>query len=296
MRLLVVGANGLLGSNVVTAAEKRNWRVSGTFHSERPAFDVPLSQFDLEGAHRFDQVLEEHHPDVVVNCAAMTDVDACEAEPKRADRLNGDAPGRMAACCRSSDTEFVQVSTDYVFDGTSRDPYTEGAEPAPVQVYGESKLTGERAVRDESGAPIVSRLSFVWGVHRAMGELTGFPAWICDRLRREESIPLFTDQWISPTRAGDAAETLLDLIEQNVTGLYHVTSDSCVTPYDFGELIADVVDAPDGLLTEGSMNGIEREASRPTHTCLDVTKVESTLSRPQPTVREDVETLRGRYI
>ena len=296
MRLLVVGANGLLGSNVVTAGQNRSWRVSGTYHSERPAFDVPLSQFDLEGAHRFDEFLEEHDPDIVVNCAAMTDVDACEAEPKRAERLNGDAPGRMAACCHSRDTEFVQVSTDYVFDGTSRDPYPEDAEPAPLQAYGESKLTGERAVGGEKGASIIPRLSFVWGVNRATGELAGFPAWVRDRLGRDESIPLFTDQWVSPTRAGNAAETLLDLIEQNVTGLYHVTSRSCVTPYGFGELIADAVDAPDGLLTEGSTAAIEREAARPTHTCLDVTKVESTLSRPQPTVREDVVTLCGRYI
>ena len=295
MRLLVVGANGLLGSNVVHAGQQRGWSVCGTYHSTRPGFDIPLTQFDLQRYGSFADVLTEHDPDVVVNCAAMTDVDGCETEPERARVLNGDAPGELAAACTANDVEFVHVSTDYVFDGTERHSYTESAETNPRQVYGESKLAGEQAVTEETTDALVARLSFVWGIHRSTGDLTGFPAWVRGRLRSGDTVPLFTDQWVTPTRAGQAAETLLDLIEQDATGLFHVACSSCVSPYEFGEVIAEYVDAGEDLLSKGSMEDVERDATRPTCSCLDVERVEATLGRSQPTIREDVEAVRDAF-
>ncbi|WP_348611579.1 dTDP-4-dehydrorhamnose reductase [Halobaculum rarum] len=290
MQLLVVGANGLLGSNVVRAGQQRGWNVSGTYHSKRPAFDILLTQFDLREYDSFDDVLSKHDPDVVVNCAAMTDVDGCETNPKQAQILNGDAPGGLAAHCDSNDVGFVHISTDYVFDGTERDPYGESADTNPVQVYGESKLAGEQAVTEETTDALVIRLSFVWGIHRSSKDLMGFPAWVRSQLQSGQDVPLFTDQWVTPTRAGQAAETLLDLIKQDATGLFHITCSSCATPYEFGEVIADHVGNSEELLSKGSMDDVERDATRPTYSCLDVEKVESELGRPQPTLREDVET------
>lgn len=290
MRLLVVGANGLLGSNVVYTGQQRGWDVCGTYHSTRPEFDIPLMQFDLGDYTDFGDLLEAYSPDVVVNCAAMTDVDGCEEDPERAQLLNGDAPGGLAAQCEANDVEFVHISTDYVFDGTARDPYVEDATPNPVQAYGESKLAGERAVRSASETALIARLSFVWGIHRSSGDLTGFPAWVRDQLGSGESVPLFTDQWVTPTRAGQAADTLLDLIAREEGGCYHVACTSCVTPYEFGTVIAAEMGADSALLQEGSMGDVDRAATRPTYSCLDVGTVEEVLDRTQPTIREDVET------
>jgi dTDP-4-dehydrorhamnose reductase len=289
MRLLVVGANGLLGSNIVFSGQQREWDVCGTYHSTRPAFDMPLTQFDLRDDDSFDDILTEHNPDVVVNCAAMTDVDGCETNSEQAYLLNGDAPGRIASQCDANDVEFVHISTDYVFDGTEHEPYSESADTNPRQVYGASKLSGEQAVNEETTEPLIARLSFVWGIHRSSNDLTGFPRWVRDKLQSGENVSLFTDQWVTPTRAGQAAETLLDLIEYDITGLFHIACSSCVTPYEFGEIIADYVGGNEDLLIEGSMNDIERDATRPTYSCLDVEKVESALDRPQPTLREDVK-------
>lgn len=288
MRLLVVGANGLLGSNVVRAGRQRGWAVSGTYHSTQPSFEIPLTQFDLGEYRSFNAVIDEHDPDLVINCAAMTDVDGCEANPEQAHLLNGEAPGGMAASCESNGVDFVHVSTDYVFDGTARDPYSESANPNPVQVYGESKVAGEQAVREESPSLLIARFSFVWGIHRSSDELTGFPAWVQSQLQSGSEVPLFTDQWVTPARAGQAAETLLDLFEQDAEGLYHVACSSCVTPYEFGEILAEHVNASTDLLTKGSTDDVERDATRPVYSCLDVSKVEAELGRPQPTLREDV--------
>ncbi|MXR19091.1 dTDP-4-dehydrorhamnose reductase [Halobacterium bonnevillei] len=295
MRLLVVGANGLLGSNVVRAGQQRGWTVCGTYHSTRPAFDIPLTQFDLREHDLFEAVLTEHDPDVVVNCAAMTNVDGCERISEQAYELNGDAPGELAAQCDGNGVSFVHISTDYIFDGTERKPYTESAEPNPIQVYGKSKLAGEQAVAEKLTDPLVARLSFVWGIHRGTGDLTGFPAWVCRQLRSGDAVPLFTDQWVTPTRAGQAAETLLDLIEQDATGCFHVACSACISPYEFGELIAESVNADQDLLSEGSMEDVNRDATRPAYSCLDVEHVESTLGRSQPTVREDVEAVREAF-
>jgi dTDP-4-dehydrorhamnose reductase len=134
MRVLVVGANGLLGSNVVWAGQQRDWTLSGTYHSNKPDFAVPLTQFDLENTAMFVDVLAEHNPDVVVNCAAMTDVDDCEQHPERAYRINGKVPGELAATSESVGADFVHISTDYVFDGTTQEPYKESSAPDPIQV------------------------------------------------------------------------------------------------------------------------------------------------------------------
>lgn len=291
MRVLVVGANGLLGSNVLQAAQKRSWNVSGTFHSTQPPHDVSLTQFDLRNYEAFDDVIDEHDPDVVVNCAAMTDVDGCERHPDSAHIINGAASGGIAAHCEASDVAFVHVSTDYVFDGSASEPYSESAETNPVQVYGESKLAGEQAVHSEMTEAVVARLSFVWGIHRGEGTLTGFPAWVRGRLQSGEDVPLFTDQRVTPTRAGQAAETLLDLIDQNAAGLFHIACTSCVTPYEFGEAIADYVGNSMDQFETASIADVDRDAIRPMYSCLDVNKVESTLGRPQPTLREDLETV-----
>lgn len=291
MQLLVVGANGLLGSNVVCAGQQRGLDVSGTYHSTRPAFDIQLTQFDLSEHDAFDDILATHDPDAVINCAAMTDVDGCETNPELADVLNGTAPGKLATQCDERNVNFVHVSTDYVFDGATRELYDETADTDPAQVYGESKLVGEQAVSGILDEPLMTRLSFVWGIHRSSGDLTGFPAWVRSQLQSGETVPLFTDQWVTPTRAGQAAETLLDLLATDATGLFHVACQSCVTPYEFGEILAEYTDHGEGSLAEGSMDDIDRDATRPSYSCLDVTKVESALGRPQPTLREDVDAI-----
>ena len=289
MQLLVVGSNGLLGSNVVRAARDRGWEVHGTYHSSRPSFDIPLSQFSLESSEEFDELLTKHDPELVINCAAMTDVDACEQNPDQAFLLNGKAPGELAARCERDDIEFVHISTDYVFDGEAQDPYDESAEPNPVQEYGVSKLAGERSVRENHSSVLIPRLSFVWGIHRSTGKLTGFPSWVCDQLQSGERVPLFTDQWVTPTRAGQAAETILDLTVEGASGDYHVACQSCVTPYRFGELLAERVGVTQDRLLEGLTEDVERNARRPSYSCLAVEKIEEALGRPQPTLSADID-------
>lgn len=291
MHLLVVGANGLLGSNVVHHGIQRGWTLCGTYHSECPDFEIPMSTFDLQTPDQFSTILKKYDPDAVVNCAAMTSVDNCESDPELAHILNGKAPESLAADCRQRNIEFVHISTDYVFSGSTREPYQESDRPNPQQVYGESKLAGEQAVMSTLPTALVARLAFVWGIHRSRDMLSGFPAWVREHLREGESVPLFIDQWVTPTRAGHAAETILDLLAEHHSDLVHVASSSCVSPYEFGQLIANRLNESKGPLMKESLCSVERAAARPVYSCLDVQKVESLSNRPQPTIEDDLDAI-----
>lgn len=291
MKLLVIGTSGLLGGNVVSAATEREWEVAGTYHSERPEFDCPLHQLDIQSRSDCEAVFEEVRPDAVVNCAAVTAVDACETDPERANAVNAAGAKTLAELARGLDAALVHTSTDYVFDGTRESPYPESAPTNPIQAYGRSKLAGEEAVRDAYESAVIARLSFVYGRTQPEGALSGFPAWVCEIAATGESVPLFTDQRVTPSQAATTARTLLDLLDGGVRGTYNVACRSCVTPYEFGETLLEELGQSTDPLEPSSLDAIDRDAPRPAYTCLDSSKIESTLDRPQPTLAEDIAAL-----
>lgn len=293
MEFIILGAGGLLGSNLADKANERGHDVTATFHSVSPAFDAQLVKLDITNVDRFSKLLDEVDPDVVVNCAAMTDVDLCENEPDRAHEVNGNAPGRLAMEANRRNIAFAQVSTDYVFNGMRDGFYSEHDECNPVQVYGQSKLKGERRVNDSHDSPLIVRLSFLYGQRGDTGTISGFPAWLRSKLKSEGGADLFSDQYITPSRAGQVAETILDLVSLGEYGYYHVASRSCVTPYEFGQLLVGSLGKEKIVLKPASLNDVNRPAKRPSRTCLDVQNVEMTLGRPQPTLRKDLDSLLG---
>jgi dTDP-4-dehydrorhamnose reductase len=290
MTILILGAGGLLGSNVATLAAAQG-DVVGTYHTSEPDLGVRTRQLAIEDAELVKETLDDVAPTAVINCAAMTDVDGCESAPEQANEVNARAPGRIAQLCSDRGIDLVHVSTDYVFDGESKDRYTETSATNPIQEYGASKLEGEQAVRESDADAALVRLSFVYGVHQATGELTGFPAWVAGRLEAGEEVPLFTDQHVTPSRAGQSASVLLSLLEQGATGCYHAACRSCVTPYEFGHEIRQRMGAPEELMTTSRMADVERPARRPANTCLDVSRLEETLGESQPTLEEDLDSI-----
>jgi len=290
MTVLVLGASGLLGSNVVATARERNNRVVGTYYTNQPDLDIECQRCNFKNEGEVATIVDNQDPDLVVNCAAMTDVDECERDPETAREINTCAPGRIAKLCDKRNVSFVHISTDYVFDGERQYPYSESHTPNPIQTYGRTKRAGERAVFESNPDSLILRLSFVYGIHRSSGDTTGFPAWVRDELHAGNEVPLFTDQYITPSRAGQVADTILDLVTTNESGLFHVACRNCVTPYQFGLEMASRLNTA-GDIVEESRTEIDRTAPRPEYTCFDVKKVETTLGRPQPTLAEDLNKL-----
>lgn len=291
MRVLVVGAGGLLGSNVVVKGLRRDEDVVGTYHHLEPDYDCDCRRLDVRDGQRIDRLIADVSPDVLVNCAAMTDVDNCEENPQEARAVNGEAPRQLADRCADIGARLIHVSTDYVFDGETASPYVERAEPNPVQAYGGSKLAGEQAVRESGVDAVILRLSFVYGIHRATDELVGFPAWVRDRILKGEPTTLFVDQRATPSRAGQVASVVYELLDREVTGTYHVASRSCISPYHFGRRIHDRLSGPPDILESGSIDEMDRPAARPAYTCLDVGRIETILGSNQPHLSEDLDVI-----
>lgn len=295
METFVLGAGGLVGSNVIATAVDRGHDVAGTYHSSVPDLDVDCEQVDITDADAVAERVATHDPSHVVNCAAMTDVDACEDAPERARAVNAVAPREVAAACDRRGISFTHVSTDYVFDGEASTPYAVDATTNPIQTYGETKLDGERSVLEAHKDPTIVRLSFVYGIHRSNSELQGLPAWVRDKLSEGETTVLFTDQRVTPTRAGTAAETILDLDSLGATGSYHVAGRSCVTPFEIGARVRELMGAPAELLVKGSRTDLSRLAERPAYSCLETVAVEKKLGRELPTVREDLAAIESAF-
>src|SRR5829696_2636959 len=153
MRLLVTGAAGMLGHDVVAAAQNAGHEVGSLARAE----------LDITDAAAVRAAVLDARPDAVVNCAAWTDVDGAEAEEAAATAVNGDGAGHLATAAAEAGALLVHVSTDYVFDGHASDPYPEDAPTAPASAYGRSKLVGERAVAAAGGEHAIVRTAWVFG-------------------------------------------------------------------------------------------------------------------------------------
>ncbi len=290
-RVLVMGGTGLLGQYVVREALARHHDVLATVRGDaaRPSLGtrIPL---DLADSHAIAQVVANAKPDLVVNAAAITDVDRCEKRPKDAQRINATAVGELAHAAAKAGAGFVHASTDYVFDGSG--PAAEETPPRPLSVYGRTKLEGEHLALSSHPEALVLRLSAVFGWNR-ISERSNSVTWILTRLDSGLDVPLFQDQRITPTYARTAAEAAFDLWERKRSGLYHVACKDCLTRVEMGRAVAEVFGHPAARLKPIRMASVSLLAPRPTAPCLVVRKVEETLKRPMPTFRECLDDMRG---
>ena len=253
MRIGITGATGQLGTQLLRA-------FAGDGHEvvplARPAFDLenPVLPSDL---------------DLVVNAAAWTDVDGCASDPDRAMRLNGDAPGHLAAAAERSAAGFIQISTNEVFSGRDRDRYDEGADPHPINAYGRSKLAGERAVtRAHPGATVV-RTAWIHGGPRS------FPVKIRAAAERAaaagEPLRVVADEIGNPTPADQLADRIARLATlPDPPRVVHLAGEPAASRFDWAlAVLADVLDAP--RVEPIRLDEFRRASTPPPHAVLDTT-------------------------
>jgi dTDP-4-dehydrorhamnose reductase len=273
MRCLVFGGTGMLGQAVVAAARSRGWAALGLSHAQADVTRIADTS--------------DFRPDLVVNCAAFTKVDACETETARAFAVNDEAVGRVAAVARQAGARLVHVSTDYVFDGRAREPYREDSPTDPLSVYGRSKLAGEaHALAYERG--LVVRTSWLFG--------PGGPNFVATMVDLIEAgrVPLrvVRDQEGCPTYTPFLARALLDLAQREVIGVVHYRNREPVSWYAFAVEIARLWSGAVEVVPVATAE-FPRPAPRPAYSVLDVTRFERCAGRPvEPWEWGLVETLR----
>ena len=208
-KIVVVGAGGRLGAALVREYA-RDFDVVGFAHT----------QLDLGQPEQLRSTLESLDFDVLINSAAQTNVDRCEAQREEAFALNAEAPHVLADICRVKSARFIHISTDYVFDGEKREPYTEEDEARPISVYGESKREGERRALEANNRALIVRVSWVFGPDRP-----SFIDNILKKAREEEEISAVADKYSTPTYTLDLCEWLKPLFRKHPErGLLHLAN------------------------------------------------------------------------
>lgn len=271
MRLLVTGAEGMLGWEIQRVARRMaagvDWRVAA--HT-RDSLDVT----DLDAVRQAIGIIS---PGVLINCAAYTDVDGCESNEIEALRVNGEAPGRLARICEEAGVVLVHFSTDYVFDGTATRPYTEDDPVRPISAYGRSKLAGEEAVRATGAAHLILRTQWLYGSHGK-----NFVDTILLRAATGEKLRVVNDQHGAPTYAREMAALTLSAIAKNLRGTYHAANTGACTWYDVARAALSLAGMDPDMVTPASTDEVPRPARRPAWGVLDVTRLERAGLRLSP--------------
>ena len=263
MRVLVTGAGGLLGREVVRQLGARG-------HDAIPCVRATL---DITDDARARDVLSTARPDAVLHCAAFTNVDAAESSADEAFRVNVDGTANVARAAAHVGARFMCVSTDYVFDGESTEPYRPDSPTNPLSVYGKSKLGGEEAAR-LAGDWIVARVSWVYGKGG-----TNFGSRALDRVRQGETLRAFTDLRSVPTWVSDAAVTLIRLFEVGAPGgVYHANNAGATTWYDFARLAVQCAGVT-ATVEPTRIADIDLPAMRPRYSVMDVSGTEQHVGR-----------------
>ncbi len=283
MKVLITGAGGMTGSELVRQATERSWDV------------VALGRADLDitDADAVEGVIGHARPDVIINAAAYTAVDAAEQDVESAMAVNAAGAQNIARTAKVNGSQILHISTDYVFDGESDEPYQPDDRPAPINVYGESKLAGEIAVKDACPEHVIVRTSWVYS-----HEGKNFLRTMLRAGEQKSEIKVVNDQRGCPTSTEDLASALLCaanlMMKSYVTGTYHFCNAGATTWFEFAKAIFDARESPAPTLLPIPTREYPTPAKRPRSSVLDTSSFQIAFGvEPRPW-REALKDTMGR--
>lgn len=294
-KVLITGTNGLLGQKLVELlVQKGDYQVIATARgANRLPFREgyvyhPLDVTDRDQVHR---LMQESGPDYVIHTAAMTNVDQCESEQEACWRLNVDAVQYLVEACRATDTFFLHLSTDFIFDGADG-PYDEEAAPNPISFYGESKLAAERLLLDSSIRWAVARTVLVYGIAHDMSR-SNIILWVKKSLEEGKTIKVVDDQWRTPTLAEDLATGCYLIVKHEAEGIFNVSGKDLLTPFEMAHQTADYFGLDKSFITRADSSTFTQPAKRPPRTGFILDKAQSVLKYSPHSFDQGIAVLAG---
>ena len=279
MKVLVTGANGLLGQKLYLLLTKQdNTEVVACSKGVNKNSFISTNYLELDITDKIsvNKVLNEVYPDIVINTAAMTNVDQCESEKEGCWEINVSGVANLIEACKDNGTFLIHLSTDFIFDG-SAGPLDESAEPNPVNYYGESKLAGEKLIMDSDIDWAIARTVLVYGLIPEMSR-SNIILWVKQSLEQGKDINVVDDQWRTPTLAEDLAMGCLLIAKKRAKGVFNISGKDFLTPYQMAMKTAEFFSLDTSLIHKTDSNRFTQPAKRPLITGFIIKKAEDELN------------------
>jgi len=276
-KVLVTGANGLLGQSVVSLfTRESDFEIIQSSVEDESFIELGLTYYKLDITKKDDvkKAFEIHDPDIIINCAAFTDVDKCETEKEICWKLNVDAVKNLIIASRPRGKKIIHISTDYIFDGKNG-PYTEEDTPSPISFYGRSKLASENALVASGVDYCIIRTMVLYGL--GVKVKPNFALWMVNKLSRKEPINIVDDMKGNSTVVEDLAFGALKIAERNGRGIYNIAGRDIISRYDFAMIMCEVFKFDKSLVTRIKTSTLNQPAPRPLNSGLITYKSEAEL-------------------
>lgn len=272
MKILITGSAGQLGSELKKILEQKYCKLGKIDLFKQPIEIIAADRtlLDISNLNMVEGFFENNRFDVVVNCAAFTDVDGCEKNPEIAFAINASGVKNLAVCAEKQNAKLVQISTDYVFDGEKSMPYTENDECNPINIYGESKLLGENNAIEYCRRTIIIRTAWLYGKSR-----NNFVKTMITLMKNKKKINVVSDKIGSPTSCTDLAFHILRLLTADGSGIYNCAGKGCCSRYDLAKKITEFTHADCEIIPCSSAE-FPTIARRPKYSCLENARLSET--------------------
>ena len=266
MKLLIIGASGVLGSRLHNDTIKKKWNVMGTYCSHE---HEGLFYLDVRDENSLEKAFNLLEPEVVVMAGGITDVDLCTLKSKLAEDVNIKGTLNLVKKIKEYSSKLICVSTDYIFDGENG-PYKEEDKPNPINKYGETKLEAENIVRSKLKDGLIVRTAQLYGIDH-----TGknFVLKIIRNMKSGKKVYAADDLYSTPTYSGLLSDMLIKLIEKNAEGIYHGAGREFINRYDYVNKIADVFELDKSLIEKVKLKDLKLKAKRPKKGGLNTDKI-----------------------
>jgi dTDP-4-dehydrorhamnose reductase len=296
MKILITGANGLLGQHMVKLIlDSTSHEIMATSKRE-PRLVIQDSRIhyyslDITDGMAVNLLLEKLRPDTIIHCAALTQVDECEQNPIKAWEINVTATRFLVEAAKQINAFMIFVSTDFVFDGI-HGPYKETDEVNPVSYYGSTKVAAEKAVA-ESGMPYaIVRTCLLYG-NILFGTRSNVISWVKENLEQGQKIKVVSDQWRTPTYIEDLAKGILLIADKKATGLFHISGKDFLSPYDMAMATAEYLHLDASLIEKVDASVFSQPAKRPATTGFVIEKAKNELGYEPLSFREGLKQMLG---
>lgn len=273
MKILITGSKGQVGSQLISILSKGRSELGDIPAEIKDSIVIGKGskELDIADLDTIRSVIKELKPEVVINAAAYTNVDGCEANEGLAFSVNAFGAKNLATACEEIGAKLVHISTDYVFSGEGSTPFKEEDEPSPQSTYGLSKSMGDNLVKEFSSKHFIVRPSWVYGYNG-----NNFVYTILKTAKEKGSVKVVNDQRGNPTNAEDLCHHILKLIVTEKYGIYHCSGKGECSWYDFAKRIIELAEIPCTVMPCGS-DEYNRTAKRPSYSSLDNTRLSNTV-------------------